>query len=84
MADRTVTQTGKDGDGDIIALCNPAESWSPRSKQAVIQDIENGTHTYRVSGGTAIKVIDGQTGKYLRTYRDSSSGNNLDDLPNCS
>lgn len=86
MADRPVTQTGKD-DGDITALCSPGEEWSPRNKQDAIHDIESGTHTYHVSwrGGsrTAIRVVDGPTGKYLRTDRDSTSSNNLDDLPDC-
>jgi len=30
MADRQVTQSRKDSDGDILALCNPGEYWSPR------------------------------------------------------
>jgi hypothetical protein len=86
MADRAVTQTGKDADGDITRLCNPGEFWSPRSKQDAIDDIELGNHTYYVpwnSGRTAIRVVDGPNGKYLRTDRDGTSKNNLDDLPDC-
>lgn len=87
MARRAVTQTRKDDDGDIAALCNPAEWWSPRYKRGAISDIESGTHSYYVpwSGGkqTPIQVINGSTGKYLRTDRDNTSRNNLDDLPDC-
>lgn len=86
MADRAVTRTGKDVDGDITRLCNPGESWSPRSKQDAIYDIESGNHTYYVpwnSGRTEIRVVPGPNGKYLRTDRDGTSKNNLDDLDNC-
>lgn len=32
---------------------------------------------------TPIRVVNGPTGKYLRTDKDSTSKNNLDDLPDC-
>lgn len=84
--DRAVTRTGKNADGDIIRLCNPSASWSPVSKETAIRDIETGTHTYYVpwtTGRTEIRVVPGPNGKHLRTDRDSTSRNNLDDLPNC-
>ena len=40
MADRRVTHTGKDGDGDITRLCYPGQSWSPRSKANAIEPIK--------------------------------------------
>ena len=87
MADRQVRQTGKDADDDIIALCSNGQSWSPRSKVGAISDIDSGTHTYFVqSAGTTrtnVQVINGANGKYLRTTADSSSSNNLDNLPDC-
>lgn len=86
MARRQVTRTGKDRDGDITSLCKPGEAWSPRSKRDAISDIENGTHSYYVSWPektTEIRVVNGATGKYLRTDRDNTSRNNLDDLPDC-
>ncbi len=86
MADRAVRQTRKDKDGDILALCEHGESWSPRLKADAIRDIETGIHTYHVpwkSGKTPIRVVNGSTGKYLRTDRDETSRNNLDDLPDC-
>ena len=88
MADRRVTKSGKDPDGDITALCNPSEtSWSPRLKANAIQDIEDGTHSYYAQTAMGrrvdIRVVDVPTGKYLRTDKDQTSTNNLDDLPDC-
>lgn len=86
MSDRAVLKTGKDNDGDITRLCSSGQYWSPRSKADVIRDIESGTHTYYVpwkSGRTEISVVNGPNGKYLRTDRDDTSKNNLNDLPDC-
>jgi len=86
MADRAVHRTGKSRDGDITSLCSD-ESWSSRSKADAIQDIETRAHTYyvpwKVPGRTEIKVVNGPTGKYLRTDRDNTTKNNLLDLPDC-
>ena len=46
MAERHVTRSRKDADGDITALCNPDQYWSSRTKAGAIQDIETGTHRY--------------------------------------
>ena len=87
MADRQVTHSRKDKDGDITALCNPGEWWSPRLKHDAIDDIENHRHTYFVKVPNAnradIHVVPGPSGKYLRTDSDRTSRNNLDDLPDC-
>jgi len=87
MATRYVTKTRKDSDGDITALCNPSATWSPRFKASAISDIELGIHQYKViwanGATTTIRVVNGATGKYLRTDRDGTTRNNLDDLPDC-
>ena len=87
MADRYVTSTTKDPEGDILALCNQGTTWSPRWKTEAIADIESGAHRYFVSWlngpTTEVHVVNTQTGKYLRTDRDSTPRNNLDDLPDC-
>lgn len=86
MADRKVRQSGKHKDGDITSLCNHGESWSPRSKQGAISDIDGGIHRYyvREEGEAAwVTVIAGPRGKYLRTVADTTSRNNLDNLPDC-
>lgn len=87
MADREVTQTRKDIYGEISALCNPSADWSPRPKADAIQDIDSKDHTYYVMWPdrkrTEIRVVQGATGKYLRTDRDETTRNNLYDLPDC-
>lgn len=84
MTDRSVTRATHDNNGNITALGNPGHSWSPRSPRDVIGDIEGRTHAYHVpwkSGRTEIHVVNGPSGKYLRTDRDNTSRNNLDELP---
>ena len=86
MAKRQVTHSGKDKDGDITKLCNPGANWSPRKKADVINDIEKREHKYFVLVAlreVEILVVKGPTGKYLRTSRDNTSPNNLDNLPDC-
>lgn len=87
MADREVTRSRKDRDGDITALCDSGEYWSPRMKADAIRDIETRTHSYHVmvpgTGRVSIHVVNGPSGKYLRTDPDRTSRNNLDDLPDC-
>jgi hypothetical protein len=85
MADRKVERTGKDPDGDITKLCGGG-IWSPRMKADAIRDIDLNLHTYYVQTGiyrTNIHVVNGPTGKYLRTDPDTTNSNNLDDLPDC-
>ena len=85
--ERQVTRTKKDGDGDILALCQAGATWSPRYKTDAIRDIESGVYSYYVLWNdgmkTTVHVVNGPTGKYLRTQRDNTSKNNLDDLPDC-
>ncbi|MDW4572663.1 DUF3892 domain-containing protein [Microbacterium sp. M3] len=84
MANRRVTHTRKNRDGDITAIGNPGQFWSPRAKADAIRDIETRMHTYYVQWPeqrTEIRVVNGATGKYLRTDRDNTTRNNLDDLP---
>jgi hypothetical protein len=88
MAKRAVNKTGKDSDGDITKLCNGGQIWSPRMKADAIADIESGSHSYYVTwtdgAETDIHVVNDSTkGKYLRTDKDSTERNNLDDLPDC-
>ena len=86
MARRLVTHSRKDDEGVITALCRPGAYWSPRPKSLAISDIESRAHQYFVRVGRQdvdIRVIEGQTGKYLRTDPDSTKTNNLDDLPDC-
>lgn len=87
MADRQVTRTDKDSDGDILALCNPISRWSPRQKSDAISDIETGSHSYyvRSSDGSRVNIIvvEETDGKHLRTEPNSKPQDNLDNLPDC-
>ena len=86
MADRRVTQSGKNNEGDITALCNPTQFWSPRPKLSAISDIENAIHVYYVDRAgyrSNVQVIADPDGKYLRTTADRTSANNLANLPDC-
>jgi hypothetical protein len=84
IADRRVSGTGKDRDDDITKLCG---SWGSAGKTEAIQHIETRTHRYYVQQpGTSrvdVHMVDGPTGKYLRTDADPASKNNLDNLPDC-
>lgn len=89
MSDRAVRKTGKNSQGDITKLCSGGDAWGSAGKWEAIRDIEQGVHTYHVpwtSGRTEIRVIRDASvegGKYLRTDRDRTTKNNLDDLPDC-
>jgi hypothetical protein len=87
MIDRAVIRSKKDRNGDILGLCNPNEYWSPRSKSDVIYEIESGKVRYYVPWTDGIKtiinVVNGSNGKYLRTDKDNTVRNNLDDLLDC-
>ena len=84
MADRRVTRTGKDSDGDITALCG---AWGRTGKALAIHEIEFRLHSYYVQdtyGRRAdVHVVNGLRGKYLRTDPNSSCSDNLDNLPDC-
>ena len=87
MIERAVIRSKKDRDGDIIGLCNPNEYWSPKSKADAVYEIESGTYRYYVpwtdGTRTTINVVNGVNGKYLRTDKDNTHRNNLDDLDDC-
>lgn len=86
MANRRVTRTDKDWDGDITALCNPDRYWSPRQKRKAIRDIERNRHSYYVRENgrrVEIHVVEEGGDKHLRTDPDDATANNLDDLPDC-
>ena len=84
MADRRVNRTGKDVDRDITALCG---AWGRTGKALAISEIESRLHSYyvqdRYSRRANVHVVNGPTGKYLRTDPNSSCSDNLDNLPDC-
>lgn len=84
MADHAVTSTGKDRNGDITSLCGP---FGKVASATAITQIDYRLETYHVpltNGNKAvIEVVQGPSGKYLRTNWDGTTANNLDSLPDC-
>ena len=79
LKDREVTATGKDEHGVVASLHG---EWGMVSKDEAISDIDAGRASYAVAGGQPLVVVDGSTGKYLRSHADGANADNLDELPN--
>ena len=84
MANRQVTRSGKDRNGDITRLCG---AWGITQKATAISEIERRVHRYYVEdeyGRQAdVIVVEVRLGKHLRTEPDASCANNLDNIPDC-
>jgi hypothetical protein len=81
--DRRITGIKKDRFGNIVALCNPGQSWSPRLAVDVARDIGTNERSYyvQVSGRRIyVKLVSGGS---LQTTKDASSAHNLGNLPVC-
>ena len=86
MADRLVIKTRKGYDGDILALCDPDESWSPRFKNDAIRDIESNLHNYYAEVGNEqvnILVEIKRGSKRLITDTQKLLSNRLEQLKDC-
>lgn len=85
MADRLVTHAFRDAEGRVVAIGNPQEPWLQRQSEWAISDILAERHRYFVAarngGLRPIDVVDGESGRYLRARADSSTNNNLDNIP---
>ena len=78
--DRRVRSVKRDKRGNIVALCNSEAQWSPRRKAQVIRDILDNKTSYYVQEQerrSYVRVLDGET---LRTTRDTTSENSLENL----
>jgi hypothetical protein len=78
--DRRIKSIKKDRKGNVVALCNPGASWSPRKVPDVMKDITSNERSYYVQETgkkTYVRVQDGA----LRTTNEADSKNNLDSLP---
>jgi hypothetical protein len=80
--DRRVTGTKKDRNGNIVALCNTGQAWSPRRKKDVLNDIRTGKKSYYVQQ-VAPRAYVHATGDNLLTKATAESMNHLDKLPTC-
>lgn len=79
--DRKVTGTKKDRKGNIVALCNAGQSWSPRRTQDVLKDIRMGRKSYYVQELPQRVYVRALAGGTLETIADETSRNNLHKLP---
>jgi hypothetical protein len=81
--DRRIKATKRDRAGNIVALCNPGQSWSPRRKADVIKDITSSRKSYYVQELTQRRYVRVVAPDTLLTTDDTASKNNLDNLPVC-
>lgn len=79
--DRKVNGTKRDRNGNIVALCNSGESWSPRKIADVIKDISDNKRSYYVEQSARRKYVRIVSGNRLQTTDDSGSAHNLEKLP---
>jgi hypothetical protein len=79
--DRRIKSTKKDSKGNVIALCNPDESWSPVTKDAVLRDIRGARRSYYVQELPQKAYVRAERDNTLQTTSDKASKNNLDNLP---
>lgn len=88
MADRQVTHAHRDDEGDILGVCwTAADGLKYSSRSDLISDIESKTNTYfvAVEAPAVWVLVRSRNGtKYITTEADSTSKNNLDNLPECS
>ena len=80
--DRRVKSTKKDRDGNITALCNAGQSWSPRRARDVIRDINSGMKSYYVMEKELRSYVRTVSG-VLQTTPDATDRNHLGRLPTC-
>ena len=79
--DRRVKTIKKDRSGNIVALCNAGEAWSPRKTTDVIKDINGNKSSYYVKQSERRKYVRVVGGKSLQTTAEEANENNLDNLP---
>jgi len=79
--DRRIKATEKDARGNVIALCNPEESWSPVTKDTVLRDIKNARCSYYVQELPQKVYIRAARDNTLHTTLDKASKNHLENLP---
>lgn len=87
MENREVTKTIKNQHGEVVALCNDAELWSPKLKSIAIPEIELNINRYYVKNDgkeIEVQVKNGEgIKKILITDPSSSETDLLQILPDC-
>lgn len=79
--DRKVTATKRDRNGNIVALCNEGQSWSPRAKSDVIKDISSNRQSYYVEEAAKRSYIRVLSSSSIESTKDEKHVNHLDRLP---
>jgi len=87
IENRKVTKTIRNQHGEVVALCNESELWSPKLKSIAIPEIELKVHRYYIVRNNRefdVQVIKDSTGKkILVTNPHKLSNNLLFHLPDC-
>ncbi len=81
--DRRIKAVKKDRAGNVIAFCNPGESWSPRRTADVARDISSNERSYYVQELGRRVYVRLLSGGRLQTTKDAASQNHLSNLPAC-
>jgi hypothetical protein len=81
--DRRISAIKKDRKGNIVALCNPGEAWSPRRTADVVRDISRNQRSYYVEGAGRRTYVRLLSSGDLETTSDTKSQNHLGALPVC-
>jgi hypothetical protein len=79
--DRRIRAVKKNQNGNITAVCNPGESWSPRRVADVARDIKSWRKSYYVHERGRRTYVRLLPNGVLQTTEDSKNGNNLNNLP---
>jgi len=79
--DRRVRTTKKDRSGNIVALCNSGQSWSPRRARDVLRDITSGKKSYYVQNTSGKRSYIRAVSGVLQTNTNAADENNLARLP---
>ena len=78
--DRRVRTTQKDCEGNIVALCNSGQEWSPRRTRDVLRDIRCGQKSYYVQTEQGRRYVRAVSGR-LQTTADDADESLLSRLP---
>jgi hypothetical protein len=79
--DRRIKATKRDKHGNVVALCNPGERWSPVSMDTVLREIKSARRSYYVQELPQKVYVRATAENKLLTTPDSASKNNLNNLP---
>jgi len=87
MENREVTKTIKNQYGEVVALCNDAELWSPKLRSIAIPEIELNINRYYVKSGNNEVEVQVKNGdgikKVLITDPSIIDSDLLQNLPDC-